>query len=335
MAHEINIENGKAAMAYSGLKPWHGLGQELTESADIETWKHEAGMEWHVEETGLEYNADKPMLLYRTFPGKKVLYRSDSKAALSVVGSGYKAVHPPQLIDFFGTLVKDCGFRMKTAGVLFNGVVYWALAQVGEGFELKGGDKIEPYLLASTSCDGSMSTVLHYTSVQVVCKNTLNMAIGRNGANAKMKISHKTLFDFEDAYEKLGIIDRTRNVTGDFEENVRVLSGIKISDNLAIEILARNFKKIGKKHVDMTDSEIVESSSAIKRIMALYKGDAITANLESSKGTAWGLIGAMTQYSDFEAGIVNGDKSRSFFRNHFSDRAEFKRKVVDDFLQYV
>ena len=30
MAHELDMTNNRANMAYVGDKPWHGLGQELT-----------------------------------------------------------------------------------------------------------------------------------------------------------------------------------------------------------------------------------------------------------------------------------------------------------------
>ena len=41
MAHEIDMSNNRANMAFVGEIPWHGLGQELTEDADLNTWKVE------------------------------------------------------------------------------------------------------------------------------------------------------------------------------------------------------------------------------------------------------------------------------------------------------
>jgi len=48
MAHEIDTTTGRAAMAYIGQTPWHGLGRRLEEGATIETWQQAAGMEWEV-----------------------------------------------------------------------------------------------------------------------------------------------------------------------------------------------------------------------------------------------------------------------------------------------
>ena len=38
MAHEIEIINGKASMAFAGKMPWHGLGTPL-EEADLYDWQ--------------------------------------------------------------------------------------------------------------------------------------------------------------------------------------------------------------------------------------------------------------------------------------------------------
>ena len=47
MAHMIDETTGKAAIAYVGKTPWHGLGQELTPGQDIPTWTREAGLDLH------------------------------------------------------------------------------------------------------------------------------------------------------------------------------------------------------------------------------------------------------------------------------------------------
>lgn len=42
MAHDIEIVNGTASMAYFGKTPWHGLGTPLEES-DLYDWTSTAG----------------------------------------------------------------------------------------------------------------------------------------------------------------------------------------------------------------------------------------------------------------------------------------------------
>jgi hypothetical protein len=36
MAHQLDLTTGKAAMAYVGDTPWHGLGQQLTVNSPLD-----------------------------------------------------------------------------------------------------------------------------------------------------------------------------------------------------------------------------------------------------------------------------------------------------------
>ena len=39
MAHQLTIrKDGFAEIAFAGETPWHGLGQEIDQDSDIETW---------------------------------------------------------------------------------------------------------------------------------------------------------------------------------------------------------------------------------------------------------------------------------------------------------
>ena len=55
MAHMIDTTTGRAAMAYTGQTPWHGLGQALTPGADIDTWTRQAGLGYTVLESPVQY----------------------------------------------------------------------------------------------------------------------------------------------------------------------------------------------------------------------------------------------------------------------------------------
>lgn len=80
MAHLIE------QMAYVGATPWHGLGKNLLKKQPIEIWQREAGMNWQIQESPVYFKADTVGNLgtIHSFPEQKVLYRSDTKAALSV-----------------------------------------------------------------------------------------------------------------------------------------------------------------------------------------------------------------------------------------------------------
>ena len=60
MAHELTINTqGLAEMAYVGEKPWHGLGQQLPEGADMDTWTKAAGMGWVIRHSPVTYQVGR------------------------------------------------------------------------------------------------------------------------------------------------------------------------------------------------------------------------------------------------------------------------------------
>ena len=94
-------------MAYVGETPWHNLGQQLPAKQPIDVWAREAGMDWTIRETPVRYMATESASAVGTsssvsdlygepmeFPDQKVLYRSDTKAPLSVVSARCLRVAP-------------------------------------------------------------------------------------------------------------------------------------------------------------------------------------------------------------------------------------------------
>jgi hypothetical protein len=55
MSHEIDQSTGKPAIAYTGDKPWHGLGERLPEGEPIETWLKAARLDWELKRLPVQY----------------------------------------------------------------------------------------------------------------------------------------------------------------------------------------------------------------------------------------------------------------------------------------
>ena len=141
MAHMLATTlTGKAAMAYVGDTPWHGLGQKLTDNAPLETWAEESGLDFHLATADVQFtppasvwNGYKPTTM--AYDGKKVMYRTDSNMPLGLVSSQYKIVQPIEVLEFFRDMIGNIA-HLETAGVLRNGAHYWALARMDGEFAL-------------------------------------------------------------------------------------------------------------------------------------------------------------------------------------------------------
>ena len=203
MAHELASPKD---MAYVGSTPWHGLGNKLTPNQPIEIWQKSCGMDFQIKQTDVLFNAangDGNLLNLRSNPDATVLHRSDSYEPLSVVSKRYKVVQPKDVLEFYRDLVSAGGFQLETAGVLKGGKKLWALAKTGQETLLPGLDKVKAYLLLATSCDGSLATTAQFTSIRVVCNNTLQMAVGES--KGAVKVPHSRVFDPVAVKQELGL----------------------------------------------------------------------------------------------------------------------------------
>ncbi|NWB58164.1 DUF932 domain-containing protein [Pseudomonas sp. F1002] len=288
MAHLIE------QMAYVGATPWHGLGSRLSPKQPIEIWQREAGMDWKIQDSPVHFKSDSIGALgsIHTFPDQKVLYRSDTKAPLSVVSQRYQVVQPREVLEFYRDLTEVSGFELETAGVLKGGRKFWALARTGQGTTLRGNDQVNGYLLLATSCDGTLATTATPTTVRVVCNNTLTIAL--DGSAKAIKVPHSTRFDPQAVKKQLGIaVSQWDN----FMHRMRMLSERKVQGHEAMGFF---MNVLCDANSNMPLPAVLPNERALRKVQCLYEGQGRGSTLESAQGTAWGLLNAVTEYVDHE-----------------------------------
>ena len=288
MAHLIE------QMAYVGATPWHGLGNQLTKKQPLEVWQEEAGMDWLIQESPVHYKAGSIGHLgsIHTFPEQKVLYRSDTKVALSVVSQRYQVVQPREVLEFYRDLTEVSGYELETAGILKGGRKFWALARTGQGTTLRGNDQVNGYLLLATSCDGTLATTATPTTVRVVCNNTLTIAL--DGVANAIKVPHSTRFDPQAVKKQLGI---AVSQWDEFMYRMKNLSERKVQWPEAMSFF---MNVLCDTSPDSPLPAVLPNERALRKVQNLYEGQGRGSTLESAQGTAWGLLNAVTEYVDHE-----------------------------------
>jgi phage/plasmid-like protein (TIGR03299 family) len=312
----IDTTTGRAAMAYAGATPWHGLGQALTPGASIETWTREAGLGYTVLESPVRYDssaASEP----QTWPARKVLHRSDTGAPLAVVSDSYHVVQPGQVMDFFRQLMELGGFQLETAGALSDGRRVWALASVGDAAPVVSRDLVKPYLLLGTSYDGTMATVAKFTAIRVVCNNTITAAVGGYSAGRVIKgeteqslgylksavrVLHSERFDADAVRLQLGIV---AGAWESFLVQSRQLADVPMGQADADEFLA---ELLAPYH---TSAKPLQESKAYRQVLALFNGQAIGSDLPGVAGTRWAMLNAVTELVDHARGRSNNTRIES------------------------
>lgn len=330
MAHELAIVNGKASIAWVGETPWHGLGQELQPGMPLEVWRIAAGLDYSIQVADALYMDDGGLL--HMAPQRRVLYRSDTKAYLSTMSDSYQLIQPREVLEFYRDLVSELGFELSTAGALFGGRKYWALAKVPglDSFVDDARDRIKPYLLLATSCDGTQATTAQLTAIQVVCNNTLSMANSR-GHEFKVRCPHSTKFDPKVMKEQLGI-QQISDSFGSFIEDCRKLSTIRLSPRQAMRLMAdaigHEFEQ-GEAAPDLDEQVdgLIEANKHMRAINELFLTGGKHKEIPGSVGTAYGLLNAATEYFDHHRETRSADSRVD--RSWFGDAARVKGNLRD------
>ena len=101
MAHEIEMVNGKAQMAYVGDVPWHGLGVRVPADLTPEQMLEAAGLNWSVRKipAHVEINGSQIAI------GQSALVRSFDDEILDVVSDDWNPVQNETAFEFFNEFV--------------------------------------------------------------------------------------------------------------------------------------------------------------------------------------------------------------------------------------
>jgi len=334
MAHEIDFsvnETGGIAIRYDGDTPWHGYGNRVHDDATLDDWRIAAGLNWEVDERVVYYSRQVPSIVGADFDlknmptpieNRKVLVRSDNQEPLSIVGKGYHVVQPEAVLDFYKDLIEANGFKMDTAGSLMEGRRIWALARIGETTRLFGQDQVDGYVLLATSYDGTMATTCQFTSVRVVCNNTLEWATEKG--QGAFKISHNKAFDPEEAKGALGL---TKESWEKYEADINCLA----SKTVDVETALAFFTTIlGKDAITINDAGKPVYSPTFHKMYAAYERGP-GATLKSAHHTTWGLVNAVTFYQDHMAkSSKTGSRLNSGW---FGQGANRKNKAFEEALK--
>ncbi|MDC4584455.1 DUF932 domain-containing protein [Acinetobacter baumannii] len=344
MAHLVET------MAFVGNTPWHGLGNPLSPNQPIEVWAQQAGMDWRIESSNVSYMAknERGQNILMPYEEQRVLYRSDTHAPLSVVSQRFQEVQPKEILEFYRDLTEQSGFELETAGVLKGGRKFWALARTGQSAALKGKDVSNGYILLATACDGTLATTAQFTSIRVVCNNTLAIALkGQNSNAGVVKVPHSTKFDADKVKQQLGVSVRAWD---EHMYEMKQLSQRKVTQSEAAAYFDAVFNNATMSATDQEESIIQyylkaasmdkKSNSksepngrAMSKAMEMFNGQGRGADLSSAKDTAYGLLCSITEFCDHERRAMSRDHRLN--SAWFGMGATIKQRGLEQVLRMV
>ena len=327
MGHNVEIRDGKASFVENGRKhrAWHKLGSVYDRPLTVQEALHGCHADYKVAlqplavitpdiRREMDYGSVMALQLNNAIvPKYMATMRLDTHKMLGIVTENYGVVQNEDAFKFIDMLVTgkmaDAGNTpvIETAGVLGEGERVFITAKFPEQIILdnKGNDRVEMYIVFTTSHDGKGAVNCLVTPIRVVCNNTLNFALRnhsgklslRHSRNVMDRLDLRECENAEFVYKTLNMYDIYKN---SLEKEFKHLQNIMLAEQDLMRILAEvayedDDLKIYKESKEVYNAEI--SKSAINRLnkMRDVLESGVGQDVED-KGSAMWLINGITSY---------------------------------------
>ena len=328
MAHEI-MENDSM---FSVIEtPWHGLGKVLDSPPTIEEGLITAGLDWTVTPRPLYARVPVGDYLRATPVDYQAIQRDDTGEILGVVGPAYQPLQNKEAFDVFGPLVEDGSLFLETAGSLKNGRRVWVLAKINaDSADIGKGDEIKPYVLLSTSHDGTMAARLGFTPIRVVCNNTLSYAES-SGASKLVRVFHKG--DIAGGLAALReTLDLTKATFTTTIEKYRYLASKEISvadlEKYVKITFMPEFEEELKRAQDVEEAIEMILTPTQKKVIDLFENGR-GSDLPKAR-TWWGAYNSINEWLNYMKGRDQDNRLNGLW---FGDGYNFNRVALDNAIR--
>jgi phage/plasmid-like protein (TIGR03299 family) len=295
MPAAVEVYEGMAAFASLRTPAWHNLGTVFNEPVSTGEMLRLAKMDnWNVRLEDIILPGRSHRQFYATVRTSPFDGEND---VLGVVKDKYLPYQNEQLFAFGDGLLADG--RWETAGSIQNGTkVFGSLALDREIVIDPDGveDRVNTYLLMSSSHDGSAAIQATITPVRVVCQNTLTMALKDAAQTVKSRHTEKAEDRLKFARAALGMADE---YIQEFATDATTLFQTAVTDDQFDAIIEAAYPKPDK---DLKGSFTKWDNKRVA-LLDLWKG----GTNERITGTAWGAYNSLTERLDWGRTPRKGD----------------------------
>lgn len=281
---------------------WHNLGTTIDRPVvDTEEAIKIAGLDWEVLPTPIY--ADLADGRRATNSNLLAQVRSDTGKILGVVSERYETIQNTERFAFMDSLLDSDAAKWHTAGVLREGRQVWMLAKLDLDVRIAGLEEelTNMYLLLSDGTEGLSALKVAVTPVRVVCMNTLRIALDSSPRQwtARHTASLRDKMDLANQTLKL-----SRAYAQRFEEVGTQLVNTKMTPASFKAFLGQLVPlTAGAVATDRSWKNTMEKRDAIDSI---YRTSDDLANL---RGTAWGALQAVGEWSDWARTSRNSESA--------------------------
>jgi phage/plasmid-like protein (TIGR03299 family) len=252
-----------------------------------------AGLTWSVEALEVKLPNGEAVTNFRALVRRNALNELD---VFGPCGPRYVPVQNSEAFAFFKEFTSVSEMQLEVAGSLKGGRYVWALARFNEELNLDGDVSRNYVLLVSPHIWGQSLKIL-YTPVRVVCMNTMTQALNASAALEQFRHIHDSRFDKYAISRAKDVLSLATVLSHEYADAAKLLAKIQVSERQASMFFARLFKPAVETG---TEKELVTDVTVGHWLHVL--GTNPGHDLPAAKGTAWGLVNAVTYGLDHLAG---------------------------------
>ncbi|NDY57384.1 DUF932 domain-containing protein [Desulfovibrio sulfodismutans] len=308
-------------MAYYGEVPWHGLGKQVSKAVTAEEMICAAGLDWEVElrpaRGAKEINRKGEFSRYEIVRVPRP-NTGEEEVLLGVVSRRYQPLQNVEAFGFFNPIVGNGKAYFETAGALGEGERIWVMVKMPNAMKIVCGDECFKYLLLSNTHSGEGSIIIKFTSVRVVCQNTLMLAIGDGQKSYRVRHSKQMQFKLGELADFLAI---TQKVFQKAEEQFKLLAKIQMIDDRLNHYFEAVFPR------NPAQAKNGKMPTRWEQVREIFESQE-DLQLPGVRGTLWGAYNAITRFEDYKQPQQEEQPDQRLERTWFGSGSEMKLKAL-------
>ncbi|KXK59285.1 alpha/beta hydrolase [Micromonospora rosaria] len=296
MPHDLEtFADGTTAFASARLSAWHQLGtvtqdtmraEEIMAAARLGGWGvrtiRTVGVDI-VDGVEVQVPADDKRMTVRRNPV------TGATEYLGIVGTDYTVVQNEQCAELLDRLVDQVGgAHFETAGSLRRGKSVFVTMKLPTAMEIGGVDRLDLYLIGTTSHDGTAALRVDASPIRVVCANTQRAAFAHSVGHYTFRHTSNVNAQISQAREALGLMWRYMET---FEQAAERM--------LQTELTMREFENVVAQVWPVKDTASDQTRNNAKQRLGTLKYLIREADTQKAiTGTRWAGYQAITEYLD-------------------------------------
>jgi phage/plasmid-like protein (TIGR03299 family) len=242
----------------------------------------------------------------------------ENEVLFGVVTRRYQPLQNLEAFGFFDPIVGERKAYFETAGALGEGERIWVMAKMPKAMEIVRGDECFKYLLLSNTHSGDGSVMVKFTTVRVVCQNTLMLAM-EDGQKA-YRVRHSKQMQFK-LGELAGFLAITEDVFLKAKELFKRLANVQMIDGRLGHYLEAVFPR--------SDAQKKKGEKPLRWgfLQQLFETED-DLQLPGVQGTLWGAYNAVTRFEDYKQPQQEEQPDQRLERTWFGGGADTKLKAL-------